>query len=269
MKLGLKTYDNSDFINYFKNKVDFIEIMSFVDKQLLLDKTIVVHSKHSKFGINPADIKKEKENLAEIKISQDLADFCKSNKIIVHPGFIENETCSKDQAIKIIKKITDKRIIIENMPKMNNGVKLCSTPEEMKEFLKKTGKGFCFDINHAISSAFENNLDPYIFIKDFIKLNPTHIHLGGHTLPDNKTHLALTESNIDLEKVLRLLPENSDICLEVTQNIEKTEKDIKLLKKIWKETQLRRTTNERTRKRQCLRPSPDHRHPEENHGQAR
>lgn len=236
MKLGVKTYDGEEYIKHFANKVDFIEIMSFVDKDLLLDKKIVIHSKHSKFGINPADSEKEKENINEIQISQKLADFCKSEIIIVHPGFIENKTCSKEQAIKIIKKITDKRIIIENMPKMNNGIKLCSTPEETKEFLEKTNKGFCFDVNHAISSAFENNLDPYIYLEDFIKLNPTHIHLGGQTLPNNVTHLALTESNIDLKKIIKLLPDNSKICLEVTQNIEKTEEDLKLFRKIWEET---------------------------------
>jgi len=236
MKIGVKTYDGEEYIEFFKDKVDFLEVMSFVDRELIKNSKIVIHSKHSRFGINPADINKENENKTEIEESQNIAHFCKSNKIIVHPGIIQNENCSEKQAIEFIRKMNDKRIIIENMPKMNKGVNLCSTPEETKDFLEKTNKGFCFDINHAISSAFENKLDPYAYIKDFIKLNPVHIHLGGQTIPDDTTHIALTESNIDLKGVIALLPENSDICLEVTQDIKKTEEDIKLLKSLWKET---------------------------------
>lgn len=236
MKLGVKTYDDTEFIEYFKDKVDFIEIMSFANKKDLIDKKIVIHSKHSKFGINPADKEKEKENLEEIQKSLEIADFSNSTKIIVHPGLFENNSCSKEQAVKIIKEMKDKRIILENMPKMNKNLNLCSTPEETKEFMEKTDKEFCFDLNHAISAAFENNLDPYLYLEDFIKLKPVHIHFGGQTLPDNTTHIALTESNIDLRKVLALLPEESEISLEVTQDIKKTVEDIELFRKIWKET---------------------------------
>jgi uncharacterized protein (UPF0276 family) len=102
--------------------------------------------------------------------------------------------------------------------------------------MEKTNKEFCFDLNHAISAAFENNLDPYLYLEDFIKLKPVHIHIGGHTLPDNTTHLSLIESNIDLKKVIALLPEESEISLEVTQDIKKTQEDIELFRKIWKET---------------------------------
>jgi len=236
MKIGVKTYDGKEFIEYFKDKVDFIEVMSFIDKKFLPNTKIVIHCKHQRFGINPADKEKEKENINELKEGQTIANFCNATKIIFHPGFIENENCSKEQAIKILKEIKDERIIIENLPVMYEKGKFCSTPEETREFMKKSGKGLCFDINHAISAAFQEKLDPYIFIEDFLKLKPIHIHLGGQILPEDKTHLALTESNIDLKRVISLLPENVDICLEVTQDIKKTEEDIKLLKKIWQET---------------------------------
>ncbi len=236
MRIGVKTYDDEEFIEHFKDKVDFIEVMSFIDQKLILNKEIVIHCKHNRFGINPADKNREKENIDELKNAISLANICNSKKIIFHPGFVENENCSKEQAIKVIKELEDKRIIIENLPKMNNFEKFCSTPEETKEFMEKTGKGLCFDINHAISAAFQENLDPYIFIEDFLKLNPIHIHLGGQTLPEDKTHIALTESNIDSKKIISLLPDESEICLEVTQDIKKTEEDIKLLDSIWQET---------------------------------
>jgi sugar phosphate isomerase/epimerase len=236
MLLGVKTYEDRNFIEYFKDKVDFIEVMSFADNKYLLGAKVVIHCKHQGFGINPADKKKEKENRNELRAGQEIANLCNSSKIIFHPGFIENNDCSKEQAIKILREIEDKRIIIENLQKKKDSNTPCSNPEETKEFMEKTGKELCFDINHAISVAFQENLDPYDFIENFLKLNPVHYHLGGQTLPDDTTHLALTESNIDLRKVIGMLPENAEISLEVTQDIKKTEEDVKLFRKLWNET---------------------------------
>lgn len=236
MKLGVKTYNDKKYIEHFKDKVDFIEVMSFAEKEDIIDKEIVIHCKHSRFGINPADKEKEEENILEIKKGQEIADLTKANKIIFHPGFIENKKCSRQQAIKILKEIKDERIIIENLPRMTEGEKLCSTPEETEKFMKETGKDICFDLNHAISAAHSDKKDPYEYIEGFLKLKPIHYHLGGQTLPDDTTHIPLTESNIDLKKVVGMLPEDSEISLEVTQDIKKTEEDLKLFRKFWKET---------------------------------
>jgi len=236
MKLGVKTYNDKQYIDYFKDKVDFIEVMSFAEKEDIIGKKIVIHCKHSRFGINPADLEKEEENTLEIKKGQEIADFTKANKMIFHPGLIENKKCSREQAIKIIKETKDKRIIIENLPRMKEGEKLCSTPDETAKFMKETEKDLCFDLNHAISAAYSNKKDPYEYIAGFIKLKPVHYHLGGQTLPNDTTHIALTESNIDLKKIIRMLPKDAEVSLKVTQDIQKTEKDIELFRKIWKET---------------------------------
>jgi len=236
MKLGVKTFDNKKYIEHFKDKVDFIEVMSFAKKEDIINNKIVIHCKHQRFGINPADKTKEKENLEELKKGQEIADFTKASKIIFHPGLIENKKCSREQAIKILNSTKDKRIIIENLPRMKEGEKLCSTPDETAKFMKETEKDLCFDLNHAISAAYSDEKDPYEYIAGFIKLKPVHYHLGGQTLPDDTTHIALTESNIDLERIIRMLPEDAEVSLEVTQDIQKTEKDIDLFRKIWKET---------------------------------
>ena len=60
MKIGVKTYNDEKYIRHFQDKVDFIEVMSFTNKELLKNKKIVIHCKHQRFGINPADIEKEK-----------------------------------------------------------------------------------------------------------------------------------------------------------------------------------------------------------------
>jgi sugar phosphate isomerase/epimerase len=233
MKIGVKTYFDHKYIEHFKNKVDFIEIISLEKSKILRDKKIIVHCKHERFGINLADKTKEKENKEAVKFAIDIADFCNSERIIVHPGFIENENCSIKNTIDIIRGLGDKRIIFENMPSTHRDKKFtCSTPEELEKVLEECKTSFCLDINHAISAAIKQNLEPYEYIKKFMKLSPAQIHLGGQKLPEDITHLSFSRSNIDLKKVLNVLPKNSEIVLEVTQYIEETEKDLEIIRQI-------------------------------------
>lgn len=238
MKIGVKTYLNKDYIEHFAAKTDFIEVIGLSKENFLKNKKIIVHGKHERFKINLADKTKEKENIEAIQTAIEIADFCNSKRIIVHPGFIENENCSLENSINLMKKFNDKRIITENMPlgDKNNKQYLCSNPEELKEYIQKTNiSGFCFDINHTISSALSQKIDPYEYLKSFIKLNPIQIHLGGQKLPEDQTHIPFSKSNIDLKKSLEILPENSEIILEVTQDIKETEKDLEIIRKSWKE----------------------------------
>ena len=70
MKIGVKTYNDKNYIDYFKDKVDFIEVMSFANEEYLRDTEIVIHCKHGRFGINPANENNEEESLNEIKAGQ-------------------------------------------------------------------------------------------------------------------------------------------------------------------------------------------------------
>jgi sugar phosphate isomerase/epimerase len=236
MKIGVKTFDNENFLEHFKDKVDFFEIMAIQKNNydfLKKFKNIeVIHTEHQKFGVNIADPNKYNINKKAIDFAIKIANETNAKKIILHPGTLENNNCSKEQSIKFIKNINDKRIIIENMPTKNS---ICISPSETKEFLKQINKKLCFDINHAIGAATLLKLDYIKFIKDFIKLKPTHYHLGGQLIKENKTHLALKESDFDLKKVISLLPNNAEITLEITTDIKKTEEDIIIIKKIIKE----------------------------------
>lgn len=236
MKIGVKTYMGKEYIEHFAKIVDFIEIIGLSKENFIKNKNIIVHCQHERFKINLANKIKEKENIEAIKTAIEIADFCNSKRIIVHPGYIENEHCSLENSMNILKKFNDPRVITETMPKIyKNNQFLCSTPEELKEYMEKTKAGFCLDINHSISSAITQNREPYEYLKEFIKLKPIQIHLGGQKLPEDLTHLSFSESNIDLKKALKYLPEDSEIILEVTQDIKETEKDIQILKEVLKE----------------------------------
>ncbi|VVB80333.1 Xylose isomerase-like TIM barrel [uncultured archaeon] len=235
MKIGVKTYCDKEYIEHFTNKTDFIEVIGISKEDFLKNKKIIVHCKHERFKINLANKLKEKENIEAIQTAIEIADFCNSDRIIVHPGFIENESCSLKNSINLMKKFKDKRIITETMPgNYKNKNFLCSTPEELKEYIQKTNiSGFCLDINHTISSATSQNKNPYEYLKEFIKLNPKQIHLGGQKLPEDITHIPFSRSNIDLKKALEFLHEDSEIILEVTQDITETEKDLEIVRKTW------------------------------------
>lgn len=237
MKIGVKTYRSQAYLDHFKDKVDFFEIQAIRGVKLNLKKydiPIIFHAEHQSFGVNPSDKTKVKENLDSLNYATKLADELKSKKIIYHAGRITDPNCSKGQSIDFIKKIKDKRILIENH---SENMGLCTTPKEAKEFMRKTKKGFCLDLNHAITYAIRNKIEYISFLKEFIKLKPRHYHLCGQKIKNyfffktSLDHFSFKDSNIPIEKILSLLPKDAEITLEVTTDIKNTEYDLGYIRK--------------------------------------
>ena len=245
MKIGVKTYSNKDYLKSFEDKVDFFEVMTLEKNNYDFLKEfkipIVIHSQHRIFGINIADKEKTQINLNSINFSRKIADSCNSKKIILHPGDLENKNCSKENMMEFLKNVEDKRIIIENVLTEGKVKRLGTTPDEIKEIIIETKKGFCFDINHALATAVLLKVDYLDFIREFIKLNPIHYHFGGQritnpSLPfDEKEHLRLSDSDFDLKEVIKLIPRKAEITLETTTDLKKTEDDVRIMKEIMKE----------------------------------
>jgi len=236
MKFGVKTYDDETFLDYFFSKADFFEVQAIRGKDYSFLKKfagkipIVIHAEHSVFGVNVADSSIEKENIESINFAINVANFAKAEKIILHPGIINNKNCSIENQFKFFKSIKDKRIILENLPRDEEYNFLGSTPEEIKELKDKFGFGFCLDINHAIQSAIFYKKDFKKFILEFEKLKPEHYHICGHNLKENKTHIGLTESDFDLLNYLKLINKNAKVTLEVRIDKESVEEDLNLVR---------------------------------------
>jgi len=234
MKIGVKTYDDVNFLRQFKDKADFFEVMAIqdVDYSFLKEFSlpIIIHAQHEGFGVNNADKTRTTKNKESINFAINLANNYKSGKIIVHPGPITDENCSEEQAIGFFNSVNDKRILVENLPKNRNYI--CSTPEETKKFMIKINAGFCFDINHAIQTAIYLNQDYLKIIKEFIKLRPKHYHLGGQSLKDNADHLSFVDSDIPLKEIMKLIPRNAEITLETEPDSKKIEEDIKIMREL-------------------------------------
>ena len=240
MKIGVKTYYGEAFLRNFEKKADFFEIMAVEGKDYTFLKKfsnpIVVHAEHQTFGINLADKTKEKQNLSALNFARKIADFSRAKKIILHAGALENKNCSKKNALALIKSL-DKRmpiknILIENLPHLPHINYFSTTPAEIEKLIKEAGVGFCLDINHAIVTAISLKKDYISFLEEFIKLEPQHYHLGGQRIRARKdAHIALKHSEIDIKEILALLPENAEVTLETEPDINKTENDLKIIKK--------------------------------------
>jgi len=240
MKLGVKTYSDEKFLEHFKNKADFFEIQAirrrhypFIHKLKKFTKPIVIHAAHYSQGSNPADKSLYKQTLESLNFAKKLADKTNAKVIVFHPGRLTNKNCSIDNSINFLKENFDKRIHIENLTQIIKS--FTTTPDEIKYFLKKTKTKFCFDVNHAIASANNLNKNPMKTIKEFLKLNPTHFHIGGQKINSKKdTHSSFKKSTIPIKKILSLYPKTAKITLEVTTSIKDTEFDLDYIKKIIK-----------------------------------
>ena len=242
MKIGVKTYDNRKFLEHFRKKADFFEILTIEGRdyefaeQFSQFLPVIIHAQHYIFGSNPADKSKNEGYNSSINFARKIADSTNAKRIILHPGVINNGSSSEENAVSFIKNLNDKRVLIENLPKYKDFNCLCTTPEDTKEFMKKADVKLCFDINHAMETAFQAGRDYKELIKEFIKLKPVQYHLGGQKIKGGiASHLSFQNSDIDLKEILKFLPEDAEITLETESNIEKTENDIKMIRKVIEE----------------------------------
>jgi endonuclease IV len=241
MKIGVKLFCESEFaeIKPFEKIADFIEVMalqkndySFLKK---LSLPIVIHAEHQCYGANIADSTKKEFNLKSINFARKVADSVNAKWIIVHAGVLEkgNKNCSFKNAINLLKEINDKRIIIENLPKEEIheiiGTSLGYNAKTMKKFLKESGQGFCFDVNHAFWTRKAKKLS-YSFIKKYIALNPQHYHIGGQRFKID-SHLSLNNSDLNLKEVLTYYPKDAWITLETLADIKSRYEDFKIIRK--------------------------------------
>ncbi|MFH1608011.1 MAG: TIM barrel protein [archaeon] len=231
MKIGVKTFDNPLFLKHFKEKVDFFEIQAIQTNDYSFLKNfslpMMIHAENARWNVDLSDKSKKDFNLKAINFARKIADFSGSKKIIIHPGMKKGRLFSIDSTIEFLKEVNDKRILVENIIE---GVG--SFPEDIKEIIKETKVGFCFDVNHAIECARGSKLEVFEVIKDFLKLNPSHFHIGGQN--GYKTHLSLKDFDYDWKEILSLYPKNSEITLETTIGAKEVEEDVKFIKKIIK-----------------------------------
>jgi len=190
---------NDDYFNYIE--LTFIpntEVNPFKKKNI----SYILHLPTNNHGFNIGIAKRIKEKIKIIKEGIKWADQLNSKYIIIHPGF-----GSLNDAKSILKKIKDKRIIIENMPKygLKHEDMLGYNPEQIEE-LKMNKFGFCFDLNHAIKAAVSLNYDYKDFINKFSKIKPDLFHISDGKLNiEIDEHLQINEGDYDWDFLINYI----------------------------------------------------------------
>lgn len=238
IKYGLKLWSVnkelfSEAVELFKKgQVDFIELYIVPDSlsskgDILKDVLTTIHAPHmghdfSVFGLDEKKVRFFKEQVIKT------ADFLESKFIVVHAEGGD----SKDIFKKNIKKINDKRILIENSMKFGKddfGYSLVQL-----KFIKECGFDFCFDFAHAIKTAIGQKIDYKKFIEEIVSgISPFYFHLSNGCIEvATDEHRDLFDGEFDIKWIkekLSELAEKRDIYLvfETPKGENGLENDIK------------------------------------------
>jgi len=226
MKFGLKIWSsNYSCIGEIKkaitdNLFQYVELMVVpgIDVKPFAEVKIpyAVHVPHIDFGFNMADKSKEQFNISVIKECVNAADILSAKYIVVHPGW-----GNIDGSLDFFNRDKDRRMIIENVPKVYKGREaVCSTPEEMKIFISH-GAGFCLDFGHALAAAKSLGKNWKSFVRQFFKMNPLTVHISDGITDDEKDdHMNIGEGDYDLAFLAKYVKKSNPkyVLLETPRN---------------------------------------------------
>ena len=241
IKFGLKLWSNQKdllkaAIDLIENKVfDYIELSVVPNTNIgsfTCDLLYVIHAPHEKFGVNIGDPEKKGYNSNMINESIDWADKLNARNIILHSGYV-----SMNAAKRVLEEVDDKRILIENMPKvgLNDEKMIGYTPEQIKKLIDNKF-GLCLDLNHAIKAAVSLGRPYKDLIEEFLKLKPKMFHISDGKLDNEKDeHLSIGEGDYDFEFLMNCIKENKlkYVTLETPRmKLNSLEEDLKNLEKL-------------------------------------
>jgi len=249
IKFGLKIWsiDSNDLFKeavqlFEKKEIDFIELYIVPDSLLLGKSDILndlknipttIHAPHTEHNFNIFTLDDSKIGLFKNQVIK-TTDFLGSKSIIVHAGVGDSQTIFKEN----LRKINDKRILIENMSKVGINDELCfGYSYEQLKFIKDCGFNLCLDLAHAIKSAISQKIDYKEFIKKLISdLKPIYFHIssGGMNVEKDE-HKNLFDGEFDIKwmkELLLELAEKKDVYLvfETPKSGKGLENDIKNMK---------------------------------------
>lgn len=248
MKIGLKLYSTDTELipkavplkNTYFNFIELYIIPGSYYKTIDAWKEFgvpyIIHAPHSFHDVNLAQANKWEANLLSYNETRLFADNLNSDIIIAHGG----NKGSFDETIRQIKNIGDKRIVLENKPKLglNNEICVGWSPAEFKKiFDEHIINGIALDFGHASCAALSSSVDVMDIVKALMFFNPRIFHLtDGHVESEKDTHLNLGKGNYNLREFVSVIPNNSLVTIETprnpSNNMEDFIEDVNYLKKL-------------------------------------
>lgn len=257
-KFGFKLYTNNlvDTPGLIKECADFVSSVSdaFIELMIMPDSTVDdwkkireqigdievrVHAPHDGMGFDAGNRELEQKNRNLFTVAQKAADFFDSKTIVVHAG-CGHGLPYMNETVRQFKLFNDSRIIVENLPYLDNGVVPMhgSVASEIAYIMKESGCGFCFDFSHAICAAVTLNMDIDKQLKSFFDLKPAVYHIcDGYIDKDTDLHLYLNTGTFPLAHIINdFTDENAYVTIETgVGKVRKAElkiKDYQYLKSI-------------------------------------
>ncbi len=246
IKYGLKIWsiNNNDLFKeaaeLFKRKeIDFVELYIVPDSlssgksevlNYLRDIPTTIHAPHEDHDF---DIFKLDDSKVEFFKKQIIgtADLLNSKFIVVHAAGGDSQEIFKEK----VDKIKDKRILIENMPKIGLNDEICfGYSYNQLKFIKNCGFDLCLDLAHAVKSALSQKIDYKKFIEKIIAdFELIYFHISNGSLNNMKDeHKNLFDGELDIKwikKTLVGLMAKKDVYLvfEVPKGPNGLENDVK------------------------------------------
>ncbi len=244
LKFGLKLWSiNTDLIDQAIALIDekifyYIELFVIPETDVfpfLFDVPYIIHIPHHKFKVNIGDSSIKEYNLHKIDESIEWADKLNAKYLILHAGH-----GSMKDAKDILYEIDDKRILIENMPKvgLDNEDMIGYSPGQIEELLDIKNFGMCLDFGHAIKASITLGKDYKEYLKGYLKFSPDVFHISDGRLNNEKDeHMNIGEGEYDIHYLVKYVEKsNRFVTLETPrfdqQSLLEDIKNVKLLKKL-------------------------------------
>ena len=187
-----------------------------------LDIPYIIHCPHFAHGFNLADSAKRAFNADIYSEVKRFADALKARYIIFHGGV---DHCIEETAAQLAA-FHEPRALLENkpmraLPKLMGG-RYCRgySVQEIRYVQDVAHCGFCLDIGHAVCSANSQGIEAYSYIQDFSRLQPTMVHLSdvADMSSEYDAHPHLGTGELDLQRVISLLPQDCPVSLETIKS---------------------------------------------------
>jgi len=191
-------------------QADFVELYVVPDKFSLTDLeplkkiTVSIHTPHYGHQFNIFNLDEKAMDIFKNQVIA-AADYFNSEFIILHAGVGEDKEVFREN----INKIKDRRIIIENKPRIGMDDVRCFgySLDQLKFIKEECGLDICLDFAHAAESAFSQKIDYKVFWQKIIdELSPAYFHLSDD-FPGNEKdeHLNLESGGLDLKLIKNML----------------------------------------------------------------
>ena len=105
---------------------------------------------------------------------------------------------SMQHATDLLRRLSDSRFLIENMPKVGLGgeAMIGYSPEQIEELIGDSGMGVCLDFGHAVKAAVSLGVDYKEYVQGFMELEPKVFHVSDGMLSEERDeHLGILGQN--------------------------------------------------------------------------